>query len=220
MTTFLRRRLAVVAVVAVLLTGGAVAAMAAGGSAPHKGAHQGSTALRGRRVLQAAAGYMGIPVETLEQDLRSGKSLGQLATAAGKTEAGLVQALATASNAGLEQRLALAVKQPGGLHGQHRSGHRLRVAAARYLGSSPTELSAKLRTGLTLGQVADATPGHSRTGLIEYLLAARRRSPNPLPAKAKRAPGANAARVRQRITAFVDRSHAVSTKAPKRTVGG
>ncbi len=228
MTTFLKRRLPVIVVIAVLLTGGAVAAMAAGGTGsprPHgHRAHQlGAAPLRGARVREAAASYIGIPLETLEQELRSGKSLGEIATEAGKTEAGLVAALASAAKAGLEQRLALAVKQPGGLSAQHRTGHRLRVAAARYLGLTPLELSAKLRSGLTLGEVADATPGHSREGLIDYLVAARTRAANPLVTKPKRDSGANAGRVRQRITELVDRPHAAAgrtTKEPKSPLGG
>ena len=226
MTTFLKRRLPVIAVLAVLLTGGAVAAMAAGGSnSPHIGAHHHpSTPRRGRRVLQAAAEYIGVPLETLEQDLRSGKSLGQVATEAGKTEAGLVQALATAARAGLEQRLAQAVRQPGGLRGAYGRGHKLRTAAASYLGTTPAELSAKLRTGLTLGQVADATPGHSRAGLIEALLAAHgSRTSSPLVPNPKGSPAADPARLRQRITAFVDRSHAAASKAlkaPRGAAGG
>ena len=189
-----------------------IAAWASGGSARHAGARHRTTApLRGRRVIEAAATYIGIPLETLEQDLRAGKSLAQVATENGKPEAGLVQALATAATAGLESRLASAIKQPGGLTGQRRSGHRLREAAAAYLGLSAGELKLKLKTGLTLGQLADATPGHSREGLIDYLLAARRRSPNPLTKHKHGAKGADAGRLRQRITAFVDRSHIART---------
>jgi hypothetical protein len=224
MRTFLKRRLPVIAVLAVLLTGGAVAAMAAGGStASHARTHQhGSTPLRGRRVLQAAAGYIGIPLETLEQDLRSGKSLGQVATEAGKTEAGLVQALATAAKAGLEQRLAQAVKQPGGLRGEFGRAHKLRTAAAQYLGLAPAELNVKLQNGATLGQLADATPGHSRAGLISSLLAAHRsRVSNPLATNGKSPTAKHSAHLRRRIAAFVDRPHATkTTKASKSTLGG
>ena len=216
MTSFLKRRLPVIAVLAVLLTGGAVAAMAAAGGAGHAGAgRHANSHLRGQRVLQAAASYIGVPLETLRQDLRSGKSLAQIATEAGKSEAGLVQALATAARAGLEQRLALAIKQPGGLRGERRFGHGLRGAAALYLGASPLELNAELRAGRTLGQIADATPGHSRSGLIEYLLAERKRTGNPFVARANATGAAHAARLRQRITAFVERPRAARAGTPK-----
>jgi len=224
MTTFLKRRLPLIAALAVLLTGGAVAAMASGSSTTPRPAHRhGISSPRGQRVLQAAASYIGIPLESLVLELRSGKSLAQVATANGKTEAGLVQALATTARAGLEQRLAQAIKQPGGLRGGgHARGHGLRMAAASYLGTAPGELAAKLRSGLTLGQIADATPGHSRAGLIDALLAARNpKTANPLLPGPKSAGGSRGGRLRQRITAFVDRLHAAgSIRAPKSTAGG
>lgn len=223
MTTFLKRRLPLIAAVAVLLTGGAVAAMASGSTTTPRPAHRhGISSPRGQRVLQAAATYIGIPLESLVLELHSGKSLAQVATANGKTEAGLVQALATTARAGLEQRLAQAIKQPGGLRGGHARDHGLRLAAAIYLGTAPGELVAKLRAGLTLGQIADATPGRSRAGLIDALLAARNaKTPNPLLPRPKTAGGSRGGRLRQRITAFVDRLHvAGSIKGPKSTAGG
>jgi hypothetical protein len=232
MSTFLERRLPLIAALAVLLIGGAVAAVAAGGtSAGHSPAHKHAVATthkhaisppRGARMLQAAAGYIGIPVETLQQDLRSGKSLGQLATENGKSEAGLVQALATTARAGLEQRLTQAVKQPGGLRGAgHARVHKLRLVAASYLGSTQAELDTKLHSGLTLAQVADATAGRSRAGLIAALLAAQPpKAANPLVAGSTGQAAARSRQLRQRITAFVNRSHAAKpARAPKSSVG-
>jgi hypothetical protein len=227
MTRFIRRRLPVIAVLAVLLAGGAVAAMAAGGSTRPAGhaarAHHKGTAAppRGRRLLQSAAGYIGVSPEVVEQGLQSGKSLGQLATEAGKSEAGLVQALATTARAGLEQRLTQAVKQPGALHGLHRHGHFLRVAAAGYLGITPSALSAQLHAGKTLAHIADATPGHSRAALIDALVAARQAQgpsvAHVLKPSSKGSAQARAAKLRRRVSAFVDHGHAAK---PKHTTGG
>ena len=223
MSSFLKRRLALLAALAVLLTGGAVAAMAAGGSTTaHAGHRHGLSSPRGARLLQAAATYIGIPVETLVQDLHSGKSLAQVATEGGKTEAGLVQVLATTAQAGLEQRLAQAIKQRGGLRGGgHARGRTLRLAAAGYLGTTPAELAARLRSGLTLARIAEATPGRTRAGLIEALLASRNpKFANPLLPGPHLGRAARSARLRARITAFVDRPHAVGTSKLKSTPGG
>jgi hypothetical protein len=223
MRSFLKRRLALIALLVVLLTGGAVAAMAAGGTTTGRAPHRhGISSPRGARLLQAAATYIGIPVETLIQDLHSGKSLAQLATANGKTEAGLVQVLATTARAGLEQRLAQAIKQPGGLRGGgHARGLTLRLAAASYLGTTSTALQTQLRSGLTLAQVADATPGHSRAGLIAALLATRNRKfANPLLFHSGVGEAARSGRLRRHITAFVDRSHVAGLTRAKAPAAG
>jgi hypothetical protein len=226
MTRLIRRRLPVVVVLAVLLAGGAVAAMAAGGGTRPAGHsanadHRGIAATpRGRSLLQSAT-YIGISPEAVEQGLHSGKSLGQLATEAGKTEAGLVQALATTARAGLEQRLTRTVKQPGGIHGvHHRHGHPLRVAAAGYLGVTPTAISAQLRAGRTLAQIAATTPGHSRAGLIDALVAARQ-AQRPTIAQllkpaSKGSLTAQTTKLRQRVSALVDHGRVAK---PKHTAG-
>jgi hypothetical protein len=54
--------------------------------------------------LQAASSYLGIPVDTLESDLRSGKTLAQIADAtSGKSSGGLVDALVAAAKTRLQQ---------------------------------------------------------------------------------------------------------------------
>ncbi len=217
MRLFIRRRLPLVATLALLLAGGTVAAMAAGGNlsshghraSPHH--HGNASPSRGRRILQTAASYIGTTPEVVEQGLASGKSLGQLATEAGKSEAGLVQALASAARPGLEERIAQAVKQPGaGLRGMRRHAHRLRIAAAAYLGLTPAALRAQLHAGRTLAQIADATPGHSRAALIDAIVAARlAQAPerNLLRPAGKRSASskARATRIRRRVTTLVDR---------------
>ena len=178
----------------------------------------------GAVCFRAPPRYIGITPEAVEQGLRSGKSLGQLATEAGKTEAGLVQALTSAANAGLEERIALAVKQPGGgLRGLQRHGHRLRIAAAGYLGLTPAALAAQLHSGRTLAQIADTTPGHSRAALIDVLVAVRlaeapaahlmKPAAKGSAKRAKRSktnrrsPAGRTARIRRRVSALVDHGH-------------
>jgi hypothetical protein len=243
MTRFIRRRLPVIALLAVLLAGGTVAAMAAANrksSHAHHASvhHQGKASPpRGQRLLQTATSYIGMTPEALEQGLRSGKSLGQMATEAGKTEAGLVQALASSARAGLEERIAQAVKQPGGgLPGLHHHGHPLRVAAAAYLGLTPAALSAQLHAGRTLAQIADSTPGRTRAALIDALVAARlsetpaghlakpgakgatngaRRSKAAGRSRTARGSSrARAARIRRRVTAQVDHGHLAKQSHP------
>ena len=59
---------------------------------------------------------------------------------------------------------------PGGPHG--RSGpHGGLDAAATYLGLSETDLITQLQAGKTLGEIADATSGKSKAGLIAALVA-------------------------------------------------
>ncbi len=53
--------------------------------------------------LSAAAGYLGLSATTLRSDLRSGKSLAQIATARGKTAAGLQSAMTAAIKASLDK---------------------------------------------------------------------------------------------------------------------
>jgi hypothetical protein len=45
--------------------------------------------------------------------------------------------------------------------------------AASYLGAAPAQLQAELESGKTLAQVAEATAGRSKAGLIAALVAAR-----------------------------------------------
>ncbi len=220
MTAFLKRHLPIVAAIAVLILGGAVAAMAAGSAgSPHHHArkHTGGA----RRLLQSAAAYTGIPLQTLAGDLRAGKSLGQIAVEAGKTEAGLVKALTATASAGTEQRIGQLVKRPGGLHarhGVHKGG--MRLLAARYLGLAPAALRGELHAGKTLADIANSTPGRSSAGLISTLVAAREAQLSTAGESSKKSPTFNAARsarLRTRVSAFVERSH---PKTAKQKSGG
>lgn len=214
MTSFLKRHLPVVAAIVVLILGGAVAALAAGTTGAGSGHHHARThSGRDRRLLQSAAAYIGISDQALASDLRSGKSLGQVAVQAGKTEAGLVKALTAAASAATEARLGELVKRPGGLHGHRGSAHAVRLVAARYLGITLTQLGTDLRAGKTLADVANATPGRSSAGLVAVLLAAREAQISARGAsKGAALSTARTARLRERIDTFVERPHVAPTR--------
>jgi hypothetical protein len=178
-----------VAVVAVLAGVTAAVVMAAQPSAKvHSKGHRGTRhGTRHGGPLMSAAGYLGLTAAQLRSDLQSGKSLGQIANAtAGRSEAGLIQALETADrhklaavSAQLPRRIAAEVARVGGppagpAVGAQRRGLRARTlsTAAGYLGVSAAQLRGDLRSGMTLAQVAKASAGKSEAGLIQALVAA------------------------------------------------
>ena len=165
------------------------------------GAHRGF-GLRHRGVpddLAAAASYLGTTPADLFGQLRSGKTLAQVANAtSGKSADGLVaalvahekQELADAVKAGrltqaqadaiapiLQQRFEDLVNgvRPAGPRPGFGFGHRgiadALAAAASYLGTTPADLFGRLRSGKTLAQVANATSGKSADGLVAALVA-------------------------------------------------
>jgi hypothetical protein len=148
--------------------------------------------------LQAAADYLGVSVDTLRSDLRSGKTLAQEAQAQGKNVDGLVQALVADAKSKLDaavkagklkqsqedaitaklQQLVTAMvngthpaRPAFGLPGRPRlgGGGELQVAAA-YLGISVDTLRSDLRSGKTLAQEAQAQ-GKKVDGLVQALVA-------------------------------------------------
>lgn len=135
-------------------------------------------------LRQAAAAYLGLAPRQLTEELASGKTLAQIANATpGKSEAGLLAAMVAAVKAklpspppDLEARIkAIVNRSPGTELNRHarlgsaRHGA-LRAAALAYLGLTRHELIEQLRTGKTLAQVADSTPGKSAAGLTEALM--------------------------------------------------
>jgi hypothetical protein len=84
------------------------------------------------------------------------------------------------------------------------------VVASGYLGVSPSKLSHRVKTGSSLGQIADATPGKSASGLIDAIVAARASKLKKLglPASTERA---RLARYRERTTYLVERVKAPPT---------
>jgi len=97
-----------------LLLGGAGAALAAGGStAKAPSAHaliaRSGHAGRGlgrRVVVKASAAYLGLKPAEIRAELKSGRSLAQIAQAHGKTSAGLQQAIVAAETVRLDKAVA------------------------------------------------------------------------------------------------------------------
>lgn len=187
----IRQKVVAAAAVAVVLAGGAIAAVSATGQDSSGGHH----AARSRaRDLATAAAYLGTSTTQLSSELRSGKTLAQIASSAGagKSPQGLATALEAAKRARLATatsrlpaRVSAEVNRPGGpLGGPETAAVRLRLlfasprrlgqAAAAYLGISAGSLQGELRAGKTLAQIADATAGKSKAGVIAALAAAER----------------------------------------------
>lgn len=135
---------------------------------------------RGADLITAAATYIGIPVADIRTQLAAGKSLSDIAIANGKTRDGLVSALVAAS----QQRISTFVDQkgltgPGGFGGRGHKGENgprgfsggSEAAAATYLGVTRADLETKTDAGQSLSAIANASPGKSRDGLIQALVA-------------------------------------------------
>jgi hypothetical protein len=128
----------------------------------------------GADPFSAAAAYIGISVDQLKTELGTDKSLADVAVAHGKTRDGLIQALVSAAQANIttlvDEKGIGAHRGPAGAPGM---GLRLEgnplAAAATYLGISEADLRTKLESGQTLAQIAGATAGKSRDGLIAAL---------------------------------------------------
>ncbi len=129
----------------------------------------------GTDVFSAAATYIGITADQIRTELGTDKSLADVALAHGKNRDGLIQALVAAE----QQSIATLVDQkgiggrpagrgPGGPGGPNVIGDP-HAAAASYLGISTADLRTRLQAGQTLAQIANATAGKSRDGLIATL---------------------------------------------------
>src|SRR5438093_4337113 len=119
--------------------------------------------------LSAAATYIGITTDQLRTELGTDKSLADVAVAHGKTRDGLIQALVAASQTSIttlvDQKGIGAQRGPGdrGVIGDQLS------VAATYLGTTTDDLRTKMQAGQTLAQIAAATSGKSRDGLVAAL---------------------------------------------------
>jgi DNA-binding transcriptional regulator YdaS (Cro superfamily) len=152
-----------------------------GGGARRSGAASAGT------VLQIASGYLHLSTSEVRRRLRAGETLGEIAQSTrGASRVGLIDAVYARRAQAIERlhlppatehaelkalRRALAAQVD---RARRRAG--ARRAAARYLGLSEAKLSAKLTGGRTLAQLAASIPGRSRAGLIEALIAPRRRA--------------------------------------------
>jgi hypothetical protein len=184
----LRRRVALIVALAAVLAGGTAVALGATAAPKHaRTTRHTRVHARGERrqgIIQAAATYLGLAPSELGEQLRHGKSLAQIAAATpGKSEAGLVAAIVEAVKAkipsppaDLETRVkAIVNRSPRTELARHahlgaRRHGALRAAALSYLGITRHELIQQLKSGKTLAQVADSTPGKSAAGLTEVLL--------------------------------------------------
>jgi hypothetical protein len=144
----------------------------------------------------AVATYLGLTPMELKQQLGAGKSLAEIATAQGKSVEGLKQAILDGAKADLDQAVAdgaisaeeaatMLSKLREGIddvvNGKGDFGVRVEVrpagadlfvsTAADYLGLSADQLTAELRTGKSLAEIASAH-GKSVTGLKQKLVAA------------------------------------------------
>lgn len=130
-----------------------------------------------RNWLTTAATYIGITEAALRTELASGKSLADVAIANGKTRDGVIAALTAAATTEITTLVdtknpfpapPLGGNGPGGM----RFGGDEVTAAATYLGATEADLRTKMQAGQTLAQIAAATSGKSRDGLIQALVAA------------------------------------------------
>ncbi len=213
---------------AAILAGGTAVALGATSAPKHaRGIRQARVHARGakrRGIIQAAISYLGLAPTQVAAQLHQGKSLAQIAAATpGKSEAGLVAAIVEAVKgkipsppADLEARIkAIVNRTPGTELARHtRLGGRrhgaLRAAALAYLGMTRHELIKQLKTGKTLAQVADSTPGKSAAGLTEVLLATFKGKLDARVAAHQLSKGAESARLaflRGRISRLLDQTH-------------
>jgi hypothetical protein len=171
----MRRTILVLVALLALGTGG-TAALAASGA---KEKPRAAAAVKARGgLLQAAATYLGLDRKALLQQLRSGKSLAQVADDRNKTTAGLETALLNAFKAKVAKAVAagkldnaraqkLVAAAPAVIHRLVTHAPKARPAkanvhggflkvAADYLGLDRKALAQELRSGKSLAQVATA----------------------------------------------------------------
>ena len=131
----------------------------------------------GPSFLATAATYIGITEDALRTELGTGKSLADVAVAHGKTRDGVIAALVAASTTEITTLVDTKNPFPAPPAGGRGFPGCLRVegsesaAAATYLGITEADLRTKLQSGQTLAQIAAATAGKSRDGLIQALVA-------------------------------------------------
>ncbi len=218
----MRRITSVLLVLGLLVGVGAAVAVA---KAPGK-AKPRAAKVQQRGLLPAAAAYLGVTPAVLRTELRSGKSLAQVATAKGKSvdglKAALVAAIKTRVDAAkasgklnaaradrllqrapqLVERLVNATPRARTLRAKGARGGLLKVAAT-YLGVTNAQLVTDLRAGKSLAQVATAK-NKSVDGLKQALLAALKQKVDAAVA-AGRLPAARAQKLLERAPAHIER---------------
>ena len=179
-----------------------------------------------RGLLPAAAAYLGVTPVALRTELRSGKSLAQVASAKGKSVDGLKTALVAAIKMKVDaakaagkldaaradrllqrapQLVERLVNAKPRARAQRAKGARggLLKAAATYLGVTNAQLVTDLRVGKSLAQVATAK-SKSVDGLKQALLAALKQKVDAAVA-AGRLDAARAQKLLERAPAHIER---------------
>ena len=185
-------------------------------------------------VLSVAASYLGLTNRQLLSELKSGKTLAQIANATpGKSATGLVDAIVANAKTKLDKFVSagrITQAQEDAFLAKYRSavmafvnrvpgaghcmGKMLFVdefgVAASYLGLTKQQLVDQLRAGKTLATIANATPGKSATGLVGAMVAAEKTKLDAIVAKGKLTQAQEAAilaKLRDRFTALVNGQH-------------
>jgi hypothetical protein len=195
-STGTRAAVAITVAVAVIAAIVAIAVSGGGGhTTTNASAQSQASGAKARGDVALAAAYLGVTRAQLHRELRSGRTLAQIANSTkGRSAAGLIQALVSAKSASLIAEAATthltAAKRSArlarlrahvdaevnrtrtGRTSLHVSGDL--TAASSYLGIGRAELRSDLLARRTLAQVAAATHGKSTAGLIEAIVADRR----------------------------------------------
>jgi hypothetical protein len=173
----------------VFAAAGATLAVAAGASGAVAARGKGAAGPAGHPGPAAIASYLGLTPAQLREQLRTGKTLAQIAIARGKTVAGLEDAIYRDVQAHLDRAVAngrLTAAQEQTLlarlksrlddivnHAMPIAGRphrpRLGAAVAAYLGITPAQLRSDLRAGKSLAQIATAH-GKTVAGLKSAIL--------------------------------------------------
>jgi hypothetical protein len=188
------RNMMLAVAIAAALAGVIIAVTADGG---HGSASSATTRTTGTSAAAAsevvlAASYLGVTPTQLRKEMRSGRTLAQIANATGgKSATGLLNVLVSEKAGKLRSRVAagkLSRKQEttqlADLRTRiHAQIDRLRsdrvpgyvglAATAHYLGVSASQLRTELLSGRSLAQIAATTPGKSASGLIDARVSAR-----------------------------------------------
>jgi hypothetical protein len=223
-----KRNLMIAIAAAAIVAGVIVAATSSsgrghGGRAAARARAAAAARASGRSEKQAAANYLGLTRGQLRTQLRSGRTLAQIAGATGgKSETGLIEALLSARAAQLNAKVAAKKLSPATARAQlTRLRRRLTIqlertpgysnlpVSARYLGISTARLRADLNAGHSLAQIAAATPGRSSAGLIDARVSAREAALTAALASGKLSRAnerALASGLRRRVTSEVERA--------------
>ena len=180
---------------AALVTAAVLLALVLGAFSGHHASNSSPSATAGgvgQAGVRAAASYLGMPPAQLRRELRSGRTLAQIASSTpGRSAAGLEQTITQARAAALaaavssgrlssarEKTLLADLHKQTAAEVQHRRVNGGAAGAvpitASYLGLAPGQVRREEAEGRSLAQIADATPGRSASGLTARIIAVER----------------------------------------------